>query len=357
MGFFVCVEFAKLHDQPLTYIPKMLANQEDNWQSADWLADARSWIEKSNDDLGFSISGELDQIHVRAWSTVIRVPTSRGNVFFKAGGPNQAFEAGLLMLLQDYVPDDSLQILALDERRDWVLLADGGETMRQAHEGVSQNAWKRLLGRFAQIQIKLGPKIEEFLKVGVPDRRLSQLPGHFDHLLSKPSLMMLGEEDGLAKEELEQLWIKKPILIQLCNELAAFNLPSSLDHGDLHDANVFIQDDDIIFFDFGDASISHPFISLMIPLRILANKLGLNDDEDSRLDWARHAYLEPWLDFAPMNELLLAWELAHHVGKFQRAINWHTVSSNYSPEALGDSKTAFPGWLREFLYHGQPFPA
>jgi len=334
----------------VTDIPKI------KWEDVNWLAEARSWIDESINALGIPITGELDQVHVRAWSTVIRIPTQEGNLFFKAGGPNQAFEGGLLKLLQERIPDESLQVLALDEKRGWILMTDGGQTLRQIHEGVAQNAWVKLLGSFAQIQIKLAANIEEFLAVGVPDRRLAQLPGYYDLLLSKPELLLKGQEDGLAKREIEQLIIKEPILRQLCEELAEYDLPSSLDHGDLHDANVFIQGEDTVFFDFGDASVSHPFISLMIPLRILSHKLGLDDEDDSQLGWARQAYLEPWQEFSPMDELLRAWDLAHHIGKYQRAINWYMVSSHYQPEALGELKAAFPGWMQEFLYHGQTFP-
>lgn len=334
----------------------MLATEDVQWQRAEWLADAKTWIEESLEKNGLRANADLDQFHIRAWSTVICVPSNQGDIYFKAGGPNQTFEPALLNVLHQQFPENTLPVLAINGERGWVLLQDGGSTMRQGNEGlVSEKDWSRLLERYAEMQIELASKMDLLLEIGVPDRRISTLPSFFDLLLSEPELMLLGEEDGLSQEELQQLRLKKPKLIQLCEDLVVFNLPGSLDHGDLHDANVFLRGDEIIFFDWGDASVTHPFISLMIPLRVLADRLGFPDSDDKRLDWARQAYLEPWSAFAPMQELLAAWELAHHIGKFQRAISWHSVSSHYPREALGELKTSFPGWLQEFLYHGRPF--
>lgn len=328
-----------------------------DWQRAEWRAEVDDWIAQSLNALGLSISGEIDQFHVRAWSTVMRVPTGQGDVYFKAGGPNQAFEPALLKLLHHNHPDISLPVLAADEARGWLLLPDGGPTLRQSGEGaISQKVWKTILARFAQMQIELASQSENLLAAGVPDHRLPTLPNFYDLLLADSDLLLLDEEDGLSRRELEELKFMKAELVRLCGELNEFDLPASLDHGDLHDANVFGRGDTFVFFDWGDASITHPFISLMIPLRVLADKLDYSDEDDARLDWARHAYLEPWTDFAPMADLQAAWELAHHVGKFQRAITWHTVCTQFAPEALGEFKEYFPAWLQEFLYHGRTFP-
>jgi hypothetical protein len=46
-------------------------------------------------------------------------------------------------------------------------------------------------------------------------------------------------------------------------------------HDDLHDGNVFGGDCGHRFFDCGDASVSHPFLSLLVSLRMAARALGV----------------------------------------------------------------------------------
>ena len=76
----------------------------------------------------------------------------------------------------------------------------------------------------------------------------------------------------------------------------------SLQHDDLHDANVFVADGRHRFFDWGDASVAHPFLSLLVPLRVAADALGVPNG-DRVLLRLRDAYLEPWSAYGSPAEL------------------------------------------------------
>jgi hypothetical protein len=80
--------------------------QELVWDKAEWLATASGWIRERVD-----VTGEIEQAHVRWWSTVLRVPTTDGDLFFKAVAPVHRFEAGLTARLADLQPGGS--------RRSW----------------------------------------------------------------------------------------------------------------------------------------------------------------------------------------------------------------------------------------------
>jgi hypothetical protein len=54
-----------------------------------WLAEVRAWIGSQ-----VTIAGEIEQPHVRPWSTVLRVPTTEGVAWFKA--PREAFALGVV---------------------------------------------------------------------------------------------------------------------------------------------------------------------------------------------------------------------------------------------------------------------
>ena len=75
------------------------------WTDPEWLAGAHAWVDQKTDALGLERTGDAEQPHVRVWSTVLKVPTTAGPVWFKANhGPLQ-HEAALVTLLAERVPD------------------------------------------------------------------------------------------------------------------------------------------------------------------------------------------------------------------------------------------------------------
>src|SRR5437879_7563183 len=101
---------------------------------------------------------------------------------------------------------------------------------------------------------------------------------------------------------------------ELCAELADCDVPETIQHDDLHMNNVYARDGHLRVLDWGDASVSHPFVSLVATFRFLEerNKLAPDDPWFGRL---RDAYLEPW-----GGGLTETFALAMHVGAFAHAI-------------------------------------
>jgi len=95
--------------------------------------------------------------------------------------------------------------------------------------------------------------------------------------------------------------------------------------------------------DWGDASISHPFASLVVTFRFLEeiNKLQPSDQWFSRL---REAYLEPW--GRGLSDTLA---LAIRVGTFAHAFAWVRQRDALSGEARRDFDQRFPIVLRRAL--------
>jgi aminoglycoside phosphotransferase (APT) family kinase protein len=87
-------------------------------------------------------------------------------------------------------------------------------------------------------------------------------------------------------------------------------------HDDLHMANLYAQGGRLRLLDWGDASISHPFASLVVTFRFLEerNRLQPGDPWFARL---RDAYLEPW-----GGGLTDASALAIRVGAFAHTFAW-----------------------------------
>ena len=72
----------------------------------------------------------------------------------------------------------------------------------------------------------------------------------------------------------------------------------------------------MVIFDWGDACVSHPFLTLAVTLRFAAQKTGHAED-DGAIVALRDAYLEPW--GTGLNE---AFAVALGVGAFAHAIAW-----------------------------------
>ncbi|MGH3131539.1 MAG: hypothetical protein ACRDNX_12030 [Gaiellaceae bacterium] len=81
-----------------------------------------------------SVAGPIEQPHVRPWSTVLRVPTSDGDVWFKANMAVSMHEAAVVRLLAGRRPDCTPPLLAADLERGWMLIGDGGARLREVLE-------------------------------------------------------------------------------------------------------------------------------------------------------------------------------------------------------------------------------
>src|SRR5678815_6102596 len=98
-----------------------------------------------------------------------------------------------------------------------------------------------------------------------------------DRLLTDEPSLMIDQEKGLTSAEFHQLQDLTPRFEQICADLIAFGIPDSLNHGDFHDGNVLLKNGRITFFDWGDASVTHPFVSLLTFFVSIEISLELDD--------------------------------------------------------------------------------
>jgi phosphotransferase family enzyme len=228
--------------------------------------------------------GAIEVDRLRPWSIVLRVPIAGGIAWFKQCSAVQAFEPRLTADLFSRWPDRVAHVLAHDIERAWLLMADAGRPISEF--GNAPEIWLRALPRYAELQRGEVAHVREHLAQGVPDLRLASLPERFEQLLAAPDL-------PLAPEELRRLRAFGPRFQALCEELSREQPRESIQHDDLHLHGVFLKGEGIRFLDWGDASVAHPFASLVVTFRFLeqVNHLPPGDPWFARL---RDAYLEPW---------------------------------------------------------------
>jgi hypothetical protein len=230
--------------------------------------------------------GTIEVARERAWSTVLRVPTAHGRVvWFKAEAAVQSFEPRLVAALASRWPHLLPEVIARDDRRGWLLLGDAGTPLRDV--GSPPEVWLRLLPRYAELQKGEAEYALDHLAHGVPDLRTATWPARMADFLARELPLTSAER---------QLWqAYAPRFANECEELLAYGVADSIQHDDLHMANVYVDGDGITLrvLDWGDASISHPFTSLVVAFRFLEEFSGIppRDPWFARL---RDAYLEPW---------------------------------------------------------------
>ncbi|WP_405980744.1 aminoglycoside phosphotransferase family protein [Streptomyces sp. NBC_00158] len=322
------------------------------WDRPDWRAEALDWAGAALAAHGLDESGPRE-VRLRPWSVLVRFSVgAAGPVWFKANPPASAFEAGLTRALADWVPGSTLRPLAVDAARGRALLPDGGPLFRQVLDedrgGDGPRAWETVLGRYADLQRSLLPHTPEIEELGVPGARTAELPGILDR--------MLAENTALDDTDRRALHALRPRFADWCAELAGTGIGDTLDHSDLHEAQLFAPGPGrFTFFDWGDASVTHPFCSLLVPARAAARRYG-----PEVLPRLRDAYLEPWTGDGLTPEELrraagLAWRLAaigrvSAWGRFFPAAPSGTdggTDGGGVPGETGDADRA--RWLRELL--------
>ena len=323
------------------------------WQDSDWRKQATEWIQTETERQDIQVTGEIEQPHMYAWSTVLHIPTDQGKLFFKATAHETIYEVALTQFLARLYPDCMPEFVAVDTGRGWMLMRDGGEPLRASIRPTKNIApWKRVIARYAEVQIGLADHVTELLSLRLPDHRLSMLPAFFSELLADEESLMIDQEKGLTSSEWQEVKDRISRFGQICEELAAYGIPESLNHGDFHDGNVLVKEGRITFFDWGDASVTHPFTSLRtffvsIELALDLEDYSLTPEMAELLD----LYFAPFQKFASKEELLRAYQVSKPVASIVKALAWHQGITRMEGSLRAEYAWIVPELMRELMYH------
>ena len=320
------------------------------WADRGWLADAQDWLRSSMERIGRPLTGPVRQVRVWELSCVLRAATAGGDVYLKANldAPLFANEGLVMRCLAELFPDHVPAPLAVDADRGWMVLADfgqemGWETPLEVVEQVTRT--------FARMQVQAAPQVERLLGAGCLDRRLGRLAAEAQAWL--PALEATGRLLGidaatwLSEDETTALGAAVPRLTAACAELAAYRVPPSIVHGDLHLGNVATGPRGYLFFDWTDACIAHPFLDL--PTIRRGTAFAEDEGEPELRDRLRAAYLPAWAAFEPPDRLRRAWELAVPLGALHHAISYRSIVARLQPPVDLHMAQSTAYWLRRVL--------
>jgi hypothetical protein len=298
------------------------------WSQAGWLEDVTAWI-----DTAIERTGPIEELHRRAWSAMLRMPTAEGSAYFKASAPAHAHEAGLTEALARWHPECTVDLLAVDTGRGWMLMRDAGELLRSMLE--REPAFERLellFARYAELQLELAPRRDELLALGVPDRSVTRLA-------------------KLAAE----LPVDSGLVRDLVTTLESYGLPDTLVHEEVHPGNVLVRDGENVFVDWADSSVGHPYFGIVVALRSIADSFELEPGAPE-LERLVDAYLEPWTAIAPHKALRTLFPAAYRLGMLNRALSWQETVRGLEGPLHDEFVSSVTGWLDEFERAEAPEP-
>lgn len=260
--------------------------------------------------------------------------------------PELALTAQLMQSHPDLVPEP----IASNTEAGWLLLNDAGPLMRSVFDDPPQlEPWFRILADYARLQIDWMEHSIPLRSLGLPDRTMPRLPELVRPLIDEALAIEVDDERHRLTPE------HRPRLEALLDDWSTFaeslypgDLSDTLNHGDLHDGNIAWQDDHGRILDWGDASVSHPFMSMRTVLVTLERRFGLKDG-DSRLYPYIQAYLAPWKAQLPDIDIDDLFERSRKAWPLVSLLSWHHAIQNRNDARSQTYDYAIPALFREFL--------
>lgn len=304
------------------------------WMQRGWRKAAYAWIEAQLAARGEALVQSIKLVRNWSLSCVLEAKTAVNTYYFKTVADLPLFvnEAAFVRYLAGLFPKQVPNPVAIDHERGWMLLADLGEMVTWF---APQETRKGYLVEFARLQKTAVADVHNILEAGCIDRRLAQLPQQLEAMLTSSAVLGTVNED-----EQEKVKALIPMLQEECQQLAAYGLPETLVHGDLHGGNIAYADDGFVYFDWTDACVTHPFFDMHI--------LYLDENKEVQTE-LRDAYLAEWTDYATMDKLLEAWEVGEWLTAVHHAISYWQIRENIETRYHREMGGMLPFWLRKLI--------
>jgi hypothetical protein len=325
------------------------------WLDPTWQAGILAWGTGELAAIGRAVTGEIGQPHLRPWATAFRIPTDGGIAWLKATGPGPAYEGPLLEVFRKRNVQRVVLPLAIQREHAWLLSDDAGPTLRQTRPAGDGDhdlaAWERILREYAELQrsVEATEAVEAMLAAGVPDGRPPALVPELELLLDDDLAWgrLTTEDAAEGRAARERLRDRIPAIAAAADELAGSGVAPTIQHDDLHGANIMVGPAGDRFFDWGDSVVGHPFATLNVTFNSIAAKTGREPD-DPAFQRLRDGYLEAWTDVAPRPVLLRAAALARDFGCIHRALSWERAMLGLDAGDMDGFDDSVAGWLMEF---------
>lgn len=309
------------------------------WFEETYMLKIENWIKEVLQDEGLTLADGLQELKKTDFSLVLLVPTNAANLYFKGTRSSTHHEAATSLYFHRAYPGKSTGVVRIEETEGWLLMNElGGVPIRQLKD---KRVWQEAINEYANLQVSEFVNLERLRKLNIPNRTLFALR---EDIINHLEGMC---DTGLSPEEKVAVMKLQPELLKMCDELEELLPVHTIDHSDLHSANIQYDDGKIKFLDWGDASLTHPFFSTRVFWNSLFELVDNDPEWLAMIDEFRPCYLQPWTAYAPMEKLDRALKISDQLGCIHRAVSWY---SYLNPSVADQSEFKKPSqWLQALL--------
>lgn len=259
------------------------------WERPGWLDQAVRTVDQALSGLGLGRTGPPTQERHWLLAAILRVPTTGGDVWFKAVPPLCRHEGPVTEWLGQLAPAAVPTVLASGP--GWWVAAE--------FPAEADDPKGHPLEELARIQVAATSRTDELRRRGCPDRGLGQLV--------EDVRALGGRRDLLTPATAARLRDRLGPFAELCAEVDGLGIPSSLVHGDLNVDNVRWTDQGWFLYDWSDACVAHPFVDVD----------GWADDQ--------HGFAEVWAEAVPERSVRRTLAAATAIWAAHRAVSYQRL--------------------------------
>lgn len=314
------------------------------WSSPAWLAKATQWMHATVESSGARVMGEPKQIRTWAISSVYRVETTAGTVYFKALPDFLGHEPRLTQYMLRQFPQNIPEVTAIEPNEHWMLMKEMG-----GPEPQTKADWELVLRTLIQIQNHCNANRHELLQFGVKDRPVAQLATLLEPVIAELKQPEMRAFYEVTETEADLLAAQLRALPALCAQLAECGIPDTLMHGDLWAPNVIMRDQFSvkapIIYDWTDAAISHPFFDIFCLLWAEKNEAKRREEKE--------AHINVWSELYPHKTVLRALDLAEQIAPYYYLIAWRNVELRAPMQSRWELMYLVLKFVRKILEQGR----
>jgi hypothetical protein len=296
-------------------------------------SDCIAWGEQHIGGTGDAGAVVTTLVKRRAWSTVWMLEGPSGRSYLKEAASGFDIEAPLLAALCGWRPASVVELVAADATRGWVLTRDAGRMLHDVmfDEPESGRVHVRsILMAYARLQVDcLRPDAPPLAKM-LEDRRPAAMARSFATLIADDELLRAG---GATADDLTRRtgWLSR--IDKVCRDLAAVDLPLTLEHGDLHISNILISADGTPrIADWGDACWATPLHGLIMCLDDIGGRHKIAHDDP----WFAHLtddYFTTLRRGGIVGDFHRALELVRALAPVSGVLQWSRGIDRMAPDA------------------------
>lgn len=303
---------------------------------------------------GYSITMPPETILLTPWSTVIRFRTAIGDFYLKQSPPDMflSSEPQVIKIMSEQLHASVPVVVAIHDDFHCFIMKDGGSPLRLIlKEKFDVDLLCEAIKQFAATIRSTEDHIDIFLKLGIPDWRLSQLPILYQSILNNIDFLNFC---GLTDQEMQTLNERSPEVFEQSKLLASYGIQETLGYHDFHDKNVLFDSNTkkMTFSDFAETAIIHPFFSLYNCVQQSITHHGVKEGAQTYVK-LQEACFDHWSELITKEQMLTMFSLVKQLHpiysllachKFITCLDLHAYKTHYA-RGLPPTK-----YFREYLY-------